>query len=258
MNLAEMHDRIDAYLDRSRSPRYTKTIRDMAINTAIDQFVKDRYDNIKRDPRGYSFEIVERVREELFTLVETDYPITIVGNLTPSPPDFLYHVVTYINTSAGRVLSVLKSYVENDLTANSFTKPKPTQPIHRRTNTGFIFDVGSPASFSGSGQMTYIKYPAKVRWDETVISASPGALVPGNTYYVVSGPIIHAGNTYAQGQTFVASATSFVGGTVNLLNNCNLPQTTHEEICKIAARIISGSYEDYNKSQNMEQENRQA
>lgn len=258
MNLLEMHDRIDAYLDRPRSPRYTRAIRDKALNTAIDQFVKDRYDNIKRDPRGYSFEIVERVREELYTIVETDYPIAIVGNTAPTPPGFLYHIITYINTSAGRVLSVLKSYVENDLTANSFTKPKPSQPIHRRTSTGFKFEVGYPALFNGSGEMTYVKNPDKAFWNETPINPGPAALTIGATYYVVSGAPIHAGTAYSPGQVFTAVGTAYTGGVLNRITGSNLPESTHEELCKIAAGIISGSFEDYNKSQNMNAETQKA
>lgn len=254
MNLTQMHDRVDFWADTAKSPRYTKSQKDNAINIGIDSFVKDRYDNIKVSERQpYSFEIVERVREELYTITEIDYPSIIVNGFIPTPPEFMYHVVTFVEIGGKRVLSIPKAYVENDLSENSFSAPSLQQPIHRRTATGFKFDVGLGSV--SKAYTSYIKIPVQVQWNENSITAGTNTLVPGNTYYVASGIAIEGSLPHVAGTVFIAQGTGFVGtGVVNLIVNTNLPIHTHEEICKIAASVLTGTFEDYNKSQKVDME----
>ena len=253
MNLSEMHDRVDFWVDKVKAPRYKRATRDAALNVAIDFYIKDRYDNIKNRTSEYSFEIVERVREELNTLLVDEFPLPVTTNFSVEPPDFLYHILTYVEIQGQRSLSVLKGYVENDLSENSFSKPNKKQPIHRRVSNGFKFDAGLYTV--SNAFMWYIKYPDVVKFNENAILAGPTVLTIGLDYYVFAGPVTHNGITYNTGDVFTAATTAMTGtGTVNLLTNCNLPKSTHEEVCKIAASVLSGTFEDYQKSQKMNQE----
>lgn len=260
MNLPEMHDRVDFWADTVKSPRYTRKQRDAALNIAIDSFVKDRYDNIKvadRDRVPYSFEIVERIKEELYTITEIDYPALVVNNQTPTPPEFLYHIVSFVEVAGKKVLSIPKPYVENDLSQNSFAKPSLDQPVHRRTPTGFKYDVGS-ASINRAF-ISYMKIPVQVKWNETPITAGITVLVPGEVYYVVSGTAIQGTTPHIADTVFTSLGTGFVGtGILNKVTNCNLPVHTHEEICKIAASVLTGTFENYNKSQKIDMESKRA
>lgn len=252
MNLVEWHNRIDFWADKFKSPRYTKKQRDIALNASIDAFVKDRFDNIKR-PGSYSFEITERVREELYPIIVDDYPLILNNKRAFNPPSFMYHLVTFMTINGKRVLCKLRTYNENDLENNSFTRATDRNPLHRKTATGFIFDTGSysPTSI----EMTYLKTPSVVSWDTTPISSGANVLVIGKRYYVASASVTHAAVTYPTGQVFTAVVTAMLGaGTVNLLNETELPEITHEEICKMATAMLTGTFEDYQKGQMMNAE----
>lgn len=253
MNLVQMHNRVDFWADKVRSPRYRKDTRDDAVNIAIDAFIKDRYDNIKNRGVEYSFEIVERVREELNTILVDNFPLALVGTFAPTPTDFQYQILTYVFIGGKRVLCNVKSYVESDLSDNAFSQPDNRQPIHRRTATGFEFDAG-PYPIS-SARMWYLKYPAIVEWNQTAIVAGATVLTIGNSYTVVSGTVTVNGVTYVVGNVFIALSTTMTGtGTVNPITNSDLPVTSHEEVCKIAAAVITGTFEDYSKSKYMDKE----
>jgi hypothetical protein len=252
MNLKEMHDKVDFWADKVKSPRYSRTDRDQALNTAIDSFVKDRYDNIKQQ-RRYSFEVPERVREELYPIIVDDYPISIVGQKTDTPPDFSYHLLTTVTVNGKQEPCDLKTYQESDLSKNSFTKPGVNKIIHRRTATGFTFSSGKLVL--GPGLMTYLKNHTRVKFDETPITQGLTALIIGRPYYVVSGIVNSGSIIYPVGSVFTATIGSFTGtGIVNNLTQTELPVSTHEEICKIAASVLTGTFEDYQKSQKVSME----
>ena len=74
----EMHQDLDLLIDKVQTPRFTSPEKDRVLNYAQDRIIQDRYDNIKRDT-GYSFQSLQRVRDEMRTLV-TDVPYTPVIN----------------------------------------------------------------------------------------------------------------------------------------------------------------------------------
>jgi hypothetical protein len=260
MNLTEMHDRVDFWADTVKSPRYSKAQRDASINIAIDSFVKDRYDNIKISDRNrvaYSFEIVERVKEELYTITEIDYQSLVINNETPTPPNFLYHIVSFVEVNGKKVLCIPKAYVENDLSENSFARPGLDQPIFRRTAKGFKYDAGYGSI--NKAFISYMKIPALVKWNETAIGAGPNVLQVGKSYYVVSGVAIEGSIVHIADTVFISQGTGFVGtGIVNMITNSDLPVHTHEEICKISASVLTGTFEDYNKSQKIDLESKRS
>jgi REP element-mobilizing transposase RayT len=82
MTIAEMHDLADLLIDKANAPWFSPDEKDRFINLAINEYVKNKY---------RKFEIDEKVREDLLTLVSEVYSVnnTDLINLE-IVPDFLF------------------------------------------------------------------------------------------------------------------------------------------------------------------------
>jgi hypothetical protein len=247
MNTPQLCDRIYFHLDRQRSNRYKRFTLVDGLNVAVDAFIKGRYDNIKLIV-PYSFERVERVREELATLVTGPTFIAPAGANILVPGDFQYEILMYATINGIRTLSQTKTYSESDLSDNAFTEPSDSYPIHRRTSTGYNFEWGG-GTFT-QAELWYLKQQRILVFEDAKISAGAVVLINGQSYYVNNLTITQNGTPYFAGQTFVAVGTAFVGpGTVSLYVDTDMPLTSQEEIAKKAADTIAGISENYRKAQ---------
>lgn len=79
MNIILLHETIRLRIDEARSPRFDYNTIDSVINTSARKIVKDRYDSIKKR-RPYSFESIQRLRDELYTLVNTGTVFPATGS----------------------------------------------------------------------------------------------------------------------------------------------------------------------------------
>ena len=70
MNIVQLHHKTLFYNDSQLSPRFKKAQVDDAINSAINTIILDRYDNIKKAEKDYSFQTSQRLRDELSSLVK--------------------------------------------------------------------------------------------------------------------------------------------------------------------------------------------
>lgn len=246
MNTPQAHDRVYLWIDRVGSKRYRRQSITDALNVAINWFIKDRYDNIKKET-GYSFELVERIRQELYTLiVETNIVPTGVRILTPA--NFVYELVTFLTLNEERVLSQSRTYNENDLQGNSFMVPNLEYPLHRRSSLGYEYDFSGNGTFTNV-QLFYLRRQVDMVFGNTKITAGAGTLIIGQNYYVEDAAIVSNGITYQPEDSFVATSTAFTGaGNVTRFVNCDLPETAHEEICGYAAAFLSGQHENFNKA----------
>lgn len=246
MNTPKMHDRVYLWIDRVGSKRYKRQSVTDAINVACNWFVKDRYDNIKKET-GYSFELVERIRQELYTLiVETNIVPTGVRILTPA--SFVYELVTFVTINGQRIPSQARTYNENDLHNNSFMMPDAEHPLHRRSSLGYEYDFGGSGSFTNV-QLFFLRRQVDVIFGNIKTAAGAGTLILGQNYYVEDAAIVSNGITYQPDDTFVATSTAFTGtGNVTRFVNCDLPETAHEEVCGYAAAFLSGQHENFNKA----------
>lgn len=247
MNTPQLADRIYYHLDRQRSNRYKRFTLVDALNVATDRFIKDRYDNIKLS-LPYSFERVERVRQELATLVSGPLAIVPANNDIAVPSNFQYEVLMYAVINGARRLSHTLTYAESDVTENAFMEPSNEYPIHRRTATGYNFQLGNGA-FS-SAELWFIKQQQILVFEDAQISAGAAVLSIGNLYYVNNLTVVHNFITYSDGQTFLAVNATLAGpGTVSRYVDTDMPVTSHEEIAKMAADSLAGVSENYRKAQ---------
>tara|TARA_R110000824_G_scaffold24989_6_gene87455 strand:+ start:1641 stop:2288 length:648 start_codon:yes stop_codon:yes gene_type:complete len=211
--VAQMHEDLDLLTDKVESPRFTSPEKDRVLNMAQDRIIQDRYDNIKRDT-GYSFQSLQRVRDEMRTLIK-ELPYIAVGVAIGGghytftlPSDYRNEILLQGNVDSKTVTSIPIDYdtfgVAEEDPFNNFT---PTNPRHVEsgatsvkvyTGTGTLFFVA----------LSYIRIPAVI---------------------------------------------DFNTGT-----NSELPGTLHDELVTLAASIINGTVEDYQKYQLLEKESRES
>lgn len=248
-----MCGRILFYADRQRSRRYQRIDLLDALNIAKNACVLDRYDNIKKKT-GYSFESVQRIRDELYTILKNQNPILASANFTPQPLDYYLEVLMYVTINGVEVLSSSATYEENDLTKNVYSDPSNEEPIHRKAGTGWIHQWGD--GVLNSANLWYLRPSIDLDWSDIDLPSGT-VLSTGTKYYVNLGPVTYNGTTYKTGDTFVGFnnvlATSNTG-TVNTYVDCDLPEIIHEEIPKVAASVLMGTFENYQKSLRIEQE----
>lgn len=255
MNTVQIIDRTLFWCDKVRAPRFERQAHILpAINVGIDDFIKDRYDNIKQANQDYFFEVPERVRGELYSLIVDDLSIAppFGGTTILQPLDYMYELNMSVMFDGLRVRSEPLRFNDRDTVItnrNSFTQPSKSNVYHAKTGTGYKFNFGTTGNFTAA-ILSYLKQQIQVVRSETIILAGANVLTVGATYYVNAGPVNQPGVVYTTGQTFVATQTNFTGaGSVFLIVNTELPPNTHEEIAKRAAEILMNTADDRLKIQ---------
>jgi hypothetical protein len=126
---------------------------------------------------------------------------------------------------------------------NSFETPTAEYPKVIEDATGLKVFCGSGTISAAT--MDYLIQPTAILYSNTAITSGPTVLTVGATYYVTAATVFHNSVQYAVGDSFTAVNTAFGGtGTVYLIQNCQFGQGCHEELCKVAAAVLSGITED--------------
>lgn len=254
MNIIQQHNRVDFWIDKVNSPRFKKDKYDAAINIAINDFINDRYENIKM-AKGYAFQTIQKVRDELRTLIPDTLNIAPAADIFQLPIDYLHEVLLQVTISGKKVLSEFASFNELvDLADNGFLDTTDEYPRH--IERGNQFEVRHGIGNFTMAHLDYIKMPAIVKRGSTAILPGPAVLTIGRDYVNTTvDTVVHNGVTYEQFDGFTAVNTVLAGaGSVVLVTNCNLPPQTHEEICKMAAQVLTGTVENYDKRKIIKEE----
>lgn len=259
MTTPELHERVYFHADRQRSRRYTRSIITNALNVAIDAFINDRYDNIKK-LTAYSFERVERIRQELDPLVVHTFIPPSTTNVYLAPADMRYALLSLVQVDNAGPFVLLQEpgLNEADREENDFLSASADFPYTRRYGGGTWQMFPSAGHAVTSWELYYLKYQSVIVFGDAVITAGANVLVTGQFYNVVDGTVTHNAVNYTQGQSFQAANTTLAGtGSVALFTNTNMPLTSHEEIAVSAAAILMGTFENYQKRAVKEQERMQ-
>jgi hypothetical protein len=250
MNLMEKYARVRFHVNRTRSARFHRNRDlDVAINLAILDIINDRYDAIKRK-RGYNFEAVMRVRNELSSIVVIDQTLALSGSSGVKPTDWMYTLqVSAVINGTLRHCEPMDFNEYGPHLKNNLMRPISNLPKYTEDSNVNILYGGGLSSVSGV-YMTYIKKPSLVS-SGSAISSGLTALTIGLEYGVVSGSITYNSVVYNQDDYFTANAgTAFTGtGTVAVLNNTDLGYHLHEEICRRAAVLLMGNVQNVEKIQ---------
>lgn len=261
MNAIQQFIAISILNDRESSARFIDEQYMYAINAAIGMIIDDRTDNIKK-PKRYSFESVQRVRDELYTLVPPSLTIVPVGNTLAYPADYNHFLKLQCTIDGATNYARPMTYNESGpLLENPWKKPSNTKTYFDQNVLGFNILRGASGTFS-AGILDYIKIPDTVSIGSASNKINPGAsvLIPGQTY-VAYEDSEHAGAIYNAGTVFTASLGSLTSGIVilySLVVNCNLPTKLHEEVNRLASAIMNGAIEDFQKKQDLMNDNQQS
>jgi len=259
MNIIEMRDAIDSFLDRTKSARFTDAVYCQHMNNAITDDFRDRTSNIKQ-ARMYDFQSTEQVMRDLYTLVVDNAPLVPSGNNLPYPADYRYF---------GRLLVTVDGYTtyplpceyrqEGPLLKDAFRKPSKTKFYYVETDTAFRILHGGTTLQAGS--FSYMKYPAIVTMGQESDKVNDTGVLQTNTQYIVYEDCVYNGTSYPSGAIFTTGlVTTLTDGIViptSVIVNCDMPVNIQADIVKKAAETMELSISEFNKSQLLQQQSEQ-
>lgn len=268
MNAIESRIRFDYYNDLSRSARATFSEVNMSFNSAILEFIDDKFGNDMGDSPE-SFQASQTLRDDLYTLIKTTFPIvsngavvtTTYGSFIPStfpiPAD--YYDLVSMNFIISSITGFVKPTTYNELgplLQDSFDMPTNTQPYYVETATGFEVWRGSTGTITIG--FKYIKTPAtfSIGQESNIISPG-GAVLTNGLSYIATEDSVQNATSYVAGTQFTAVGTSLTSGAcilASLTTPIELPERTHDEICKRASSIFLKSIQMYDSAAAVESE----
>jgi hypothetical protein len=158
MTFGEAHEQIDILLDKHDAPWYEAREKDVFLNYAQSEFVKNRY---------AEFELNEKRRQDLRTLIQTENGTgsTVLLNLIPTFMFALSLKGTFTVSSGGLSKTVSKSISPmqhddiNVATEDPFNSPSNDDPYYlTNANTLAINSTTAPSNW----ELTYLKRPNAV------------------------------------------------------------------------------------------------
>jgi hypothetical protein len=248
MNAIQIANLIDTYLDVTRSARFQRQEYDNATDNAIRNYI----DNILNDylpNKNISFQSEQVISDDLYTLQKTQTAAP-TADVALFPAD--YYFLTSLFVTIGGVTTYCRPTNQNELgplLEDTFRKPSDAKPYYLQGLTGFKIYHGTGTITSAA--LNYLKKPNTftIGTDAQLITAG-GTLAIGSSYIAVDVSVENS-ITYAIGTQFLAGTTALTSGTVILASNTvtvELPEKTHPQIAKMAAEILSGVTQDYNRS----------
>lgn len=272
MNVIKVFNTIGLYTDRTKSARYYFQEINQAVIDAIDKKINSITDTDNPN-KVNGIDGIQRFRDELYTLIKSTTPAAPTGptTITTIEGDFnKYHLNFPTDYRTYDRLSLITNSVTTyarETTSNeigplldcSFRCPKKKKVYFLEDSTGlnlYSADVDTISSVT----LTYIKQPATFYMgvESQLISEGAGVLAINSTYIAFEDSVYN-GVTYASGVEFTTNGalTDLTSGQVilkSLTTTIELPEKTHDEICKMAAAILLGPTEDFEKSAFAEKE----
>lgn len=269
MNAIEVMNRIDFYNDISRSGRFYFSDYNKAVNDAIKDYSDERLgDETQRNPKNMQW--IQQIRDDLYTLIKkatlTPTNGTVITNRyyssTPShvnfPADYDDFISLEVLIDGYTDYSKPTSYNEiGPLLKDSFRHPTNTLTYYNEDATGLTIWRGVGGTFT-SASLEYMKIPNTFSVGaETQLISPGGAVLTNGVSYIAVEISVQNAITYQIGTQFTATGNALTSGLVILASNTTtieLPDKTHNEICKAASRIMMLATSNYNASQAIETE----
>lgn len=254
MNAILSLNRLYFYMNVSQSARLYNYEVDIAFNDAINQYVNEKMGDPKeRNPENFQW--VQSVRDDLSTLIKTEttvptngavvtnkYYSSIPSNIV-NPTDYYQLVLIMCLIDGYTTYARPTSYNEiGPLLENAFTHPTNDLIYYNEKSGNYTLWRGSFGTFT-SATMTYIKMPANftIGAETQYINGGPAVTLTNAAIYYANDISIYNGVTYQIGSTITGVTGQFLtSGQVILASNTtpiDLPEKTHDELCKRAAVI---------------------
>lgn len=247
-------------VNRTRSARFNSERKNTALQTAVRDYVNDRYDNFKKKRNaGHHFEGLQRIKDELNELVVINNTLVITNNQVTLPTNYAHELAFDAKINGLWQSSDAATFNElQELNNNYHTRPSPEKPYHKR------FGRTLEVLFGGVGTLNQVRLTYLRAYALPFMNDNPGQLIVaganvlsvGLKYVVIENvPVVHNGITYNEGEVFSAVSTILTGsGKVALVQDVELPDIASVEISRRMAVELSGSVENYSKMQSKSSE----
>ncbi|PLX03472.1 MAG: hypothetical protein C0594_10370, partial [Marinilabiliales bacterium] len=207
MNTVAIHYKTLFYLDSVRSPRFKPSTIDKAVNAAISDIILDRYNNIRKRQKEYSFQSEQRLRDELYSIVKKSGDLVPTNDVIAisSITDYWLLLALEVYISGKQINTIPLTYDEKNIIENNpYTRPSILYPqrVYRiESSSGIEIIFGDVGSFE-KGIAYYLKKPAKfdigTKIDDTSTEIESGTKIVGyvdSTYdiYSTTGGIMGSG-----------------------------------------------------------------
>lgn len=247
MNIVQSHERVRFWVDIVSSTRFESEDIDNALNTSIDNKVRESYDQNRPMNRSDSFQRVQRIRDELGPLVQkalNGSGIAIIDDhiTYDDDIDFAHLLALRIRfgdggTDYGWHPAYPTTYDRQNITSrNPFRRVRMTP----QSKTYFNEEDGGINIFHDFPEITdaevyYLKTPAIVNYG---IEYTSSKTFSNSDIVIAIEETVYAGTTYVIGQKFIIVTPNLnitSGIVVHAFVECNVRSTTHEEIARRAA-----------------------
>lgn len=262
MNAIQVYNSVLFYTDRTKGTRYYF----QEINKAVNDAIMKKIDSITDTAKNNQISGIDRLqvmRDELYTLMKTSTTVpTVVGlynddvmrNHIAFPTD--YQVFAALSATIDSVTTYGRDTTYNEvgpLLECSFRKPTNSKVYFLEDSTGLILYRGITGTISGA-TLTYVKQPTEFNMGNelNLINAGAGVLTILTSYTAVEDSVYNA-IVRPSGTVFTTTGalTDLTSGQViltSLTTTIELPEKTHDQLCKMAAAILLGITDDYEGS----------
>ncbi len=270
MNAIQVANKVTFYTNRTKGNRYYFQEINDAVNDAIMKKI-DSITNTDNPDRLKGIDRIQVMRDELWTLIKPSVSVpTIIGlyneNVTINHINFPsdYQVFAALTVTIDGIQQYGKDTNYNErgpLLDCSFRRPTNEKVYCLEDKTGLLIYRGVIGSIT-SASLDYIKIPLDFNMgnEANLINLGTGVLTI-NTSYIAYEDSVYNGILRQSGTLFSTNGvlTNLTSGQVilaSLLTTIELPDKTHNEICKIAASILLGVNDDFEGSAFTEKESR--
>ena len=264
-NIVLLHERVKFWLDITRSPRFSPKQVDNAINIAINEIVKNRFEpSITNGKQQGTIELKgfqrnKTIREELKPLVKHFHPNSFTNNIILNSDstfitisDYGYYTLFEIKLTGktgtnaeNKSITVYPIEVIQEkfdmISKDPYERPTivdPTRTYFTEDSLGYTFflgDMGNYEVLPTNVKVSYLAIPLTVFYGfETTVGA-----VTNGTNFIVSQ---EAGTVYSVMQKIGTEITSMgAAGTTKVVygyQSSDIPDVLFDEIAKIAANIL--------------------
>lgn len=263
MNPVVTLNRVNFYNDMTRNARFSFAEINQAVNDAIYDFIDEQLgDPLHRDPNNFQF--TQMVRENLYNLIKTAALTptngTVITNryysVTPSHVNFPadYYSFLYLSCTIDGYTDYARPTTYNEkgpLLKDAFRHPTNLKTYFNEDSTGLVIFRGTGGTFSTTS-LDYVRNTTDftIGTESNLINAG-GTLTNAVTYYATE-ISVYNGVTYAIGATITGTGAALTSGQVlptSVTSPIDLPDKTHETICRNASKLLLGVTANFPQSQ---------
>ena len=264
MNIVQLHERVRFWVDIVASTRFDSQSIDNGINVAIDNKVRESYDQNMPMNRSDAFQRVQRVRDELGPLVKKivkDSGLAITDNvvsLSDTVLDYGWLLAIRVKdttNSAWHAVLPINHNRKNIVNRNPYRRVRSTpesKVYYYEENGTWIID-SSLGAFEDA-EINYLATPAIVNYGIEYDSTKVFII---NDQVIAVEETVYNTITYKIGDkiTIVTGVLSITSGLVVFSYiECDVRQTTHEEISRRAAMNCLTAARQYDKVNELRKE----